>query len=349
MLLAGIQPHGFPTVARVWIPARSMRERRFEDLSANPAIGSIDEILKLTRMGFRRKDARMEEDWTILKVLQWTTGYFSRKSIEQPRANAEVLLAHTLGVERIQLYIRYDQPLNTGELARFREAVRRRAAHEPTQYITREQEFWSLSFQVTPSVLIPRPETELLVEEALKILQDSPHGRVLDLGTGSGAIAVALAHERPSLHVVATDRSPEALAVARKNAVRHSVQDRISFTAMDLFGALRPSHPLFDLIVSNPPYIGDAELSGLSPEILHHEPTAALRGGGPNGLDIIRKILADAHTHLVSGGSILLEIGMGQAEVLSEEPPGNSHWEQFEFIKDYSGILRVLRTRKVNG
>jgi len=290
----------------------------------------------------------MEEKWTILKVLQWTTGYFSRKNIEQPRANAEVLLAHTLGVQRIQLYLHYDRPLDNGELAHFREVVRRRAAHEPAQYITGEQEFWSLAFEVTPAVLIPRPETELLVEEGLKILEGTPRGKVLDLGTGSGAIAVALAHERSSLSIIATDRSFEALAVARKNAARHSVQDRVSFVAMDLLGALRPSLPLFDLIVSNPPYIGDTEFNRLSPEILHHEPVTALRGGGRQGLHIIRAILGTAHSHLRPGGSMLIEIGLGQAEVLTEELPDDPHVEEFEFIKDYAGILRVLRIRKVN-
>lgn len=166
------------------------------------------------------KESGTEAPWTILKVLQWTTGYFQRQEIEQARANAEVLLAHVLGLERIQLYLRHDQPLTGDELAKFREVVRRRAAREPTQYITQKQEFWSLDFEVTPSVLIPRPETELLVELAAEIL-GTASAHVLDLGTGSGAIAVALAHQCPNLAVVAIDSSPAALEVARRNAVRH--------------------------------------------------------------------------------------------------------------------------------
>jgi release factor glutamine methyltransferase len=300
-----------------------------------------------SRGGERAKEERMEEQWTILKVLQWTAGYFSRRSIDQARSNAEVLLAHTLGMERIQLYLRYDQPLTADELTRFREAVRRRATHEPTQYITRHQEFWSLAFEVTPSVLIPRPETEILVEEALKALGDTSDAMVFDLGTGSGAIAVALAHERPSLKVFATDRSLAALAVARRNALRHNVQDRVFFAAMDLFSAIGTSSPHFDVVVSNPPYIGETELKELSPEILHHEPMAALRGGGPQGLDLIRTIIGQVASCLKPEGTILLEIGQGQAEVLGRELAEAPLMESFDFVKDYSGILRVLRISKI--
>ena len=169
----------------------------------------------------------MEETWTILKVLQWTSGYFSRHGIEQPRANAEVLLAHVLGKERIELYLHFDQPLSTLELTRYRQAIKRRAAREPAQYITQKQEFWSLEFEVNPSVLIPRPETELLVEMALEFLGNTRQ-KVLDLGTGSGAIAVAMAMERPAADIVATDASCDALQVAKRNAIRHGVSDRIT-------------------------------------------------------------------------------------------------------------------------
>ncbi len=166
----------------------------------------------------------MEERWTVLKVLQWTTEYFTLKGIDQARASAEVLLAHVLGVERIQLYLNFDRPLAADELASYRALIRRRAAREPTQYIIGKQEFWSLEFEVTPAVLIPRPETELLVEKALALTRDTSK-RVLDLGTGSGAIAIALAHECPNLRVVATDSSCAALLVARRNAARHHVEE----------------------------------------------------------------------------------------------------------------------------
>jgi release factor glutamine methyltransferase len=284
----------------------------------------------------------MEETWTVLKVLQWTTGYFSRKGIEQPRSNAEVLLAHILGLERIQLYLRHDQPLTSEELARFREVVRRRADKEPTQYITSKQEFWSLDFEVTSSVLIPRPETELLVEKAVELLPSRFSGRVLDLCTGSGAIAIALAHECHHLRVFATDKSPQALAVAKRNAIRHHVEERVMMAAMDLLDGFSPSAPLFDLVISNPPYVGEKEFCTLAPEVACHEPAAALRGGGELGLDVIQRIIRQIPFYLKPGGALLMEIGQGQAEPLGAELDKNTHVARYEFIRDYSGILRVL-------
>ncbi len=284
----------------------------------------------------------MEEQWTVLKVLRWTTEYFSEKGFEQPRADAEVLLAHALGMERIHLYLNYDKPLSAEELARFRGFIRRRAAFEPTQYITGKQEFWSLDFEVTPAVLIPRPETEVLVEKALEIAGNKPC-LILDLGTGSGAIAVALAHERTGIRVIAADKSWSAIEVARRNAVRNGVADRISFVVMDLFEAIA-SRPLFDLIVSNPPYVSDAELLDLAPEIANYEPRSALRGGGKQGLALIRKILERFHAHLKPEGSLLMEIGLGQAEILEAEISADLAG-RFEFIEDYSGIKRVLHVR----
>lgn len=291
----------------------------------------------------------MEETWTILKVLQWTTGYFQRKGIEQPRANAEVLLSHLLGMERLQLYLHHDKPLSADELASYREAVRRRASREPLQYITGKQEFWSLEFEVAPSVLIPRPETEILVERAIQLLRNSPQATVLDLGTGSGAIAVCIAKECPSVRVVATDKSLPALQAARRNAVRHGVQDRVHFAAMDLFGGFFPSSRRFDLVATNPPYIGDAEFPSLQPEVAQYEPESALRGEGPHGLEIIRRILRDAPAHIKAGGELLMEIGQGQAEILENELTIDPRVEAFEFIRDYSGILRVLHLSKLVG
>ncbi len=282
----------------------------------------------------------MEEKWTILKVLQWTTGYFSGKGIEQPRADAEVLLAHVLGVRRIDLYLSFDRPLSAEELARFREMVRRRAASEPTQYILGRQEFWSLDFEVTPSVLIPRPETEVLVEKLLELIGSDP-ALVLDLGTGSGAIAVALAHEREDVRVLATDRSFEAIQVARRNAIRHGVSDRVRFARMDLMNGLATG-PRFDFIVSNPPYVADAEFLDLAPEIANYEPHSALRGGGEQGLDLIRGILGQFRRHIKPRGSLLVEIAKGQAEILKDELSGLM---DFEFITDYSGIKRLLHVR----
>jgi release factor glutamine methyltransferase len=288
----------------------------------------------------------MEEKWTILKVLQWTTDYFRTKGFEQPRADAEVLLAHILGLERIRLYLNYDRPLSPEELARFRSLIRRRAAFEPAQYIVGKQEFWSLPFEVTPSVLIPRPETEVLVEKALELMGSSP-SLVLDLGTGSGAIAVSLAHERPDVRVVAVDKSYSALSVAQRNAAANGVSERVFFVAMDLFGALE-ARCSFDLIVSNPPYISDEEFLDLAPEIANYEPHSALRGGGESGLGLIRKILEQFRAFLKPNGSLLVEIGLGQAQILEKDFPAPGV-EKFEFIEDYSGIKRVLHVLKAGG
>lgn len=288
----------------------------------------------------------MEEKWTILKVLQWTSQYFTDKGIQQPRAAAEVLLSHVLGMERIQLYLNHDKPLAPEELARYRDFVRRRAAFEPTQYIVGKQEFWSLEFEVTPAVLIPRPETEILVEKALEIAGGRPQF-VLDLCTGSGAIAIALAHERPDIRVLATDISPAALVLARRNAVRNGVEDRIRFAGMDLFTALVQAHT-FDLIVSNPPYVAESEMLDLAPEIANYEPHSALRGGGEHGLEIIHEILDSYSSFLKHTGALLVEIGYQQADVLEGELSGKLAG-RFEFIRDYSGIKRVLLIRNTEG
>ncbi|MDY0039472.1 MAG: peptide chain release factor N(5)-glutamine methyltransferase [Desulforhabdus sp.] len=289
----------------------------------------------------------MEETWTILKVLQWTTGYFSRHGIEQPRANAEVLLAHVLGKERIELYLHFDQPLTSSELTRYRQLIQRRAAHEPTQYITQKQEFWSLEFEVNSSVLIPRPETELIVESAVDLIGNTRQ-KVLDLGTGSGAIAVSIAKECPAAEILATDASFDALQVAKRNAMRHDVPGRITFVAMDLFSGFARSRAAFDLVVTNPPYIGDEQFQDLAPEIESYEPQMALRGGGPKGLEIVRKILSEAPLYMKTAGVILLEIGHGQSEILQEELKENRYIEDVRITRDYSGIPRILHLRKAN-
>ncbi|MCU0572138.1 MAG: peptide chain release factor N(5)-glutamine methyltransferase [Syntrophobacteraceae bacterium] len=286
----------------------------------------------------------MEEAWTILKVLRWTTDYFKRKGIPQPRSDAEVLLAHALGLERLQLYLRHDQPLAGSELARFRDLVRRRAAREPAQYITGRQEFWSLELEVTPATLIPRPETEVLVEKALELIEGRPL-RILDLGTGSGAIALALAHEAPQISVFATDRSTEALLVARRNARRHGLESRISFACMDLIEAFRPNGRLFHLVVSNPPYIGDVEIPALPPEVGFFEPRDALRGGGPLGIDLLVRILHQVPPFLQGSGHLLMEIGQGQEDPLARLVSGKTGVANFELIKDYSGMVRVLHVQ----
>uniref|UniRef100_A0A832EEP5 Release factor glutamine methyltransferase n=1 Tax=Desulfacinum infernum TaxID=35837 RepID=A0A832EEP5_9BACT len=287
----------------------------------------------------------MEETWTILKVLQWTTDYFRRKGLEQPRSDAEVLLAHALGLRRVDLYLRYDQPLRPEELARYRALIQRRAAREPTQYITGRQEFWSLEFQVNPAVLIPRPETERLVELALEAFPNEPI-RVLDVGTGSGAIAVALATERPHWLITACDISWDALLTARQNAMRHGVQDRIALVLSDLTSAFRPNPPPFHLICANPPYVGDAEWKTLAQEVARHEPLRALRGGGPDGTAIPIRLLHEAFPLLRPGGMLLMEFGKGQERPLAHAARQLPEADSVDVVRDYSHVPRILRVRK---
>ena len=283
-----------------------------------------------------------EEPWTILKLLHWTTDYFSRNKVAEPRASAEVLLAHLLSQDRLFLYLNYDRPMGAEELAAFRTLVKRRLSGEPNQYITGIQEFWSLPFRVSPDVLIPRPETEVLLETVLEFLGSSPHEiRVLDLGTGSGAIAVSLARELAVISIVATDSSMAALKLAQENAVSNQVDSKIDFLCADMFGAFAPGAAKFTVVATNPPYLSQAEFSELSPEIRDYEPRYAL-DGGPDGLAAIRRIIQEAPTVLSQTGALIMEIGAGQAESVSTLVKDNRHYESYLIIRDYSGLDRVI-------
>jgi len=275
------------------------------------------------------------ERWTVLKLLQWTADYFRDKGIESPRLDAELLLSATLEMDRVALYVNFERPLIADELARYREKVRRRADHEPLQYILGETEFWSLPFSVNPAVLIPRADTEVLVEEALKEIDGC--SSVLDVGTGSGAIAVALAHEKPEIKVTALDCSEDALEVARGNARRNGVVERVACLAGDL-NSLPPGP--FDMIVSNPPYIPSRDWEQLMPEVRDHEPRLAL-DGGDDGLEAYRRIAVQALKILSPGGWLLVEVGIGQAAVVSAlfKAAGLTEVVQRD---DYAGIPRVV-------
>lgn len=282
--------------------------------------------------------------WTILRVLRWAQAYLRQKAINEPQAAAAVLLAHCLNCTRLDLYLRYDQPLSPAELDCYKRLLRRRLAHEPVQYITGHQEFWSLDFLVSPAVLIPRPETELIIEAVLKYAADRPHEsagrRFLDVGTGSGALAVVLAKEFPSAQVVAIERSGAALAVARQNCRRHGVQDRVALIQGDLLGPLA-SVPAFDVIVANPPYVPTPEWEELPAEIKDHEPRLAL-DGGPDGLAVIRLLLSEVHHLLRPGGVLALEVGQGQAEAVARLLGATQAYEPAAVIPDYQRIGRVL-------
>jgi len=275
----------------------------------------------------------MAETWTVLRLLEWTAGYFAEQGIDSPRLDAELLLGDALDLNRVGLYLNFDRPLNADELTAYRERVKRRARHEPLAYIRGHCEFWSLDFTVTPAVLIPRPDTEVLVEEALKYLPDS--GRVLDIGTGSGAIAIALAHEKPKAQVSAIDVSAEALAVAEQNAAANGVQ--VAFAAGDL---AKFSGGPYDLVVSNPPYIAESEREALMPEVRDYEPGLALFAGA-DGLEAYRAIVARAPAQLAAGGWLLFEVGHTQANAVRELLKAAGFSETF-IRDDYAGIPRVV-------
>ena len=279
------------------------------------------------------------ESWTVLKILRWTADYFRGKQIESARLDAELLLSATLEMDRVTLYVNFERPLNADELSSYREKVQRRASREPIQYILAETEFWSLPFNVNPAVLIPRADTEVLVEEALKRMDGCCS--VLDIGTGSGAIAIALAHEMPEIYVTAIDCSEAALEVARGNVRRNGVENRVACLAGDLKSL--PAGP-FDVIVSNPPYISSRDWEQLMPEVRDHEPRLAL-DGGDDGLEAYRRIAVQAVQVLSPDGWLLVEVGIGQATVVSAlfRAAGLTDVTQRDY---YAGIPRVVTGRK---
>jgi release factor glutamine methyltransferase len=280
----------------------------------------------------------LAEDWTVIRVLQWTAEHLRQKGVDNGRLDAELLLAETLGLDRVGLYLNYDKPLQVEELSRYREQVKRRASREPLQYILGSCEFWSLSLQVTPAVLIPRPDTEVLVEEALKHISKS--GSLLDVGTGSGAIALALASELPESTIVGLDRSAAALQIARQNRDALGLQERVELLEGDLFDLPEGK---WQLIVSNPPYIPSGELAGLMPEVGQHEPATALDGGA-DGLDCYRALCRQAQSKLQPGGWLLVEVGIDQAEAVKQLFVATGLTEVYS-REDYAGVPRVVGGR----
>jgi release factor glutamine methyltransferase len=251
---------------------------------------------------------------TVLEILKKTTEFFAARGIESARLNAELLVGHALGLKRMQLYLQFERPLAEAELEKIRPLVRRRGQHEPVQYILGTADFHGLHLKVDRRALIPRPETELLVELAVRELA-APPARILDLGTGSGAIALALAAQYPDSQVTAVDLSAEALALAAENAAATGLTERVQLFASNWFEQV-PAEARFELIAANPPYLSEAETAAAAPEVREFEPRTALTSTGPDGLADLRAIVAAAPRHLAPGGLLALETGIAQHAAL---------------------------------
>lgn len=287
-----------------------------------------------------------ERSWKLLDLLSEASSFFVEKGLDDARLEAELLLAASLQIRRIDLYLQFERVLTPGEVAGFRGLVRRRLAGEPVQYVTGSAAFRLLEFEVSPHVLIPRPETEILVEVALEVLRPLVQPRVLDAGVGSGAIAVSLAHEHAAARVVATDIAPGALATARANARRHKLDGRIQFACMDLFAGIGGANgaAAFDVIVSNPPYVVTADLAGLAVEVRDHEPHLALDGGA-DGLDMYRRIAEEGPAALRPGGHLVLEVGDNQAEEVGVLLSSTGRFTDIQVRPDLNRVPRVVLCR----
>jgi release factor glutamine methyltransferase len=272
---------------------------------------------------------------TLREAISYAVSQFQRAGNKNPARDAELLLLHATGLTRTNLITQPERLLTAAETTKYRELIARRERSEPIQYIIGEREFYGLSFKVAPGVLIPRPETEHLVEAALERIPPGVPARIADVGTGSGAIAVALAVARPLLQVIATDLSPAALKIAEANASAHGVAGQIQFCHSDLLNGMEDGG--FDMVVSNPPYIADGERDVLDTEVRDYEPAMALFAG-PTGVEIYERLIPQANRTLRPGGWLLMEIGAGQQSQLQQLLEG---WREISFIADLQGIPRV--------
>ncbi len=287
-------------------------------------------------------------DVTLIEAINSISAKLASAGISNARLDAEVLLCHTLGKDRAWLLAHMPDVLSDADLRPFEQAGKRRAAREPLQYITGKQEFWGLEFMVTPDVLIPRPESELILESILRPGEDRNRLlRIIDLCTGSGCIAVSLAKELPQARILATDKSPKALSIAGENARRHGVTDSIRFFEGDLFVPLEELdiHGQVDIIAANPPYVPLVDYSTLQPEVRDYEPEMALFAG-PDGAEIHRRILEEAPAFLKKHGMLIMEMGAGQADSLVQMARQAGSYNPPEILKDLAGIDRVIAARK---
>lgn len=288
-------------------------------------------------------------DWTIIKLLAWTESYFKDHTIDSPRLTAEILLCFCLGIQRLDLYLQHDRPLEKKELAQYKTLIQRRIQHEPVAYITGEKGFYESNFRVKQGVLIPRPDTEVLVETAINLLgpchDPALAKNVLELGVGSGAIVVSLAKACPGHRYFGCDLSRVALDTAVENA-GNLLSFPVFFFQGSWFGPVQ-KQKFFHLIVSNPPYVSTGDMEGLDLEIRSHEPRLALDGGA-DGLDAIREILANAKDYLLPGGRILVEMGFDQKQEVASIAKACPEYESIEFIKDLAGHDRLAVVKKRN-
>jgi release factor glutamine methyltransferase len=288
--------------------------------------------------------------WTIKNLLQVAADFLKEKKVDSPRLTAEILLSHLLNFDRINLYLNFDKPLTESEVANYRSFIKRRVRHEPIQYITGVQEFWSLEFKVDRRVLIPRPESEVLVEQTInhittgsKSLTSSP--KILDIATGCGILAIALGKEIPSARIWATDISSDALALASYNAHKHQVTNKIRFVKGALFEPLKNLKITFDIILSNPPYIATEEYDQLPPEVREWEPTLALNGK-KGGLFFIEEIIKKAPDYMEPEGWLLIEMAPFQTEDAIKFIEKTGKYSNITRVKDYSQRYRIIVAQK---
>jgi release factor glutamine methyltransferase len=292
----------------------------------------------------------MSEDagtWTVRRLLEWTVPFFTKNNVDSPRLSAELLLAHVLNVPRIKLYTDYDRPADPKQLHAFRDLVKRAADEEPVAYLTGRAHFFNLEFEITRDVLIPRPDTETLVENAIQLLRHEPglqKPRILDLCAGSGNIAAALAQNIKDATVIGTELSPPAAAIARRNIDRLNLAERVTILEGDLFAPLPDRQP-FQLLVANPPYIATAKIPELDRSVRDYEPTAAL-DGGLDGLTIHRRILHESPPLLLPGAPVLLEIAFDQADQAKQIAADHPEFTEARILKDHAGNDRVLFLRR---
>ena len=285
--------------------------------------------------------AENNQIWTIGRILKWTEEYFGQKGVESPRLDAEVMLSHVLGKQRIYLYVHFDEPLQAEELAAYRTMIKQRIDRVPVAYILGEKEFMGLTFKVTPDTLVPRPDTEILVQAAVDRLKQWTDAdvRLADIGTGSGAICLSVLSMLDNIVADTVDISPAARAVAEENAAALGLSERVTFHTGDLLAPIREQQ--FTAILSNPPYIPEADIQGLAPEVRCKEPMTALCGG-KDGLDFYRRLCDEAPAMLTDDGFMAFEVGIHQATEVAQLAEASPLIVRTEILKDYAGIDRVV-------